>query len=217
MVADIYEMGSPIDAFGVYSRYRDPDEELVTIGTEGFVNESQLLFAKNRYFVRLSPSGTVTMEKSVFLSCAQSIAKGIPDDSSPRKTLDALRIPEIIPKTEVYIAQGVLGYAFFKKGLIEDAHLICNTVRVFVILRFSPNLEQAFHEEYVAYLESHVQSSLETQRTNVTCTHKTCRLPVIPFIKPGAVRQAVSLGAANFPSDRLIPMIRRLSIPHTVM
>ena len=55
IVADIYEMGSPIDAFGIYSRYRDPDEELVSIGTEGFVNESQLLFAKDRYFVRLSP------------------------------------------------------------------------------------------------------------------------------------------------------------------
>ncbi len=36
IVADIYEMGSSMDAFGIYSRYRDPDEELVDIGTEGF-------------------------------------------------------------------------------------------------------------------------------------------------------------------------------------
>ena len=29
IIADIYEMGSPLEAFGIYSRYRDPDEESV--------------------------------------------------------------------------------------------------------------------------------------------------------------------------------------------
>jgi hypothetical protein len=153
IVADIYEMGSPIDAFGIYSRYRDPDEELIPIGTEGFVNESQLLFAKNRYFVRLSPSGTVTMEKSIFLNCAQSIAKGIPNDSSTQKVLDAIRIPEMIPKTEAYIAQGVLGYAFFNKGLTADAQLDGNTIRVIVILEDSPQSSERAFNEYKAYLE----------------------------------------------------------------
>ena len=61
------------------------------------------------------------MEKSIFLTCAQSIAKRIPGDSSPRKVLDILKVPDIIPKTETYIVQGVLGYAFFKKGLTADA------------------------------------------------------------------------------------------------
>ena len=163
IVVDIYEMGSPMDAFGIYSRYRDPDEESVTIGTEGFVNESQLLFAKNRYFVRLSPSGTVTMEKSIFLACAHSISKNIPDDQSPQKALNVIGIPEIVPKTETYIAQGVLGYAFFKKGLIADALLDGNTIRIFVILEdSSQSSEQAFNE-YKAYLEkSHAEFSLTT-------------------------------------------------------
>lgn len=153
IVADIYEMGSSMDAFGIYSRYRDPDEELVDIGTEGFVNESQLLFAKNRYYVRLSPSGTVTMEKSIFLACAQSIAKNIPDDPSLRKVLDVIRIPEIVQKTETYIVQGVLGYAFFKKGLVADAHLDGNAIRIFLIFEDSPQSSEKVFNEYKAYLE----------------------------------------------------------------
>jgi len=153
IVADIYEMGSSMDAFGIYSRYRDPDEELVDIGTEGFVNESQLLFAKNRYYVRLSPSGTVTMEKSIFLACAQSIAKNIPDDPSLRKVLDVIRIPEIVPRTETYIVQGVLGYAFFKKGLVADAHLDGNTIRIFLVFEDSPQSSEKVFNEYKAYLE----------------------------------------------------------------
>jgi hypothetical protein len=153
IVADIYEMGSPIDAFGIYSRYRDPDEELVSIGTEGFVNESQLLFAKDRYFVRLSPTGTVTMEKSIFLTFAQSIAKRIPGDSSPLTVLDILKIPDLIPKTETYIVQGVLGYAFFKKGLTADAKLDGNVIRIFVVLEDSPESSGKAFDEYKVYLE----------------------------------------------------------------
>lgn len=153
IVVEIYEMGSAIDAFGIYSRYRDPDEELVSIGTEGFVNDSQLLFAKNRFFVRLSPSGTVTLEKLIFLACAQSIAKNIPDDPSPRAVLDIIRIAEIVPKTETYIVKGVLGYSFFRKGLAADARLNGNTIRIFVVFEDSPRSAEKAFSEYTAYLE----------------------------------------------------------------
>jgi hypothetical protein len=153
IVADVYEMGSPIDAFGVYSRYRDPDEELISLGTEGFANESQLLFSKDRYFIRLSPTGTVTLEKSVFLTCAESIAKRIPGDSAPLKVLDILKIPDLVPKTETYMVQGVLGYAFFKKGLTADARLDGKIVRIFVILEDSSESTGKTFDEYKAYLE----------------------------------------------------------------
>lgn len=169
IVADIYEMGSALDAFGIYSRYRDPDEESVSIGTEGFVNDSQLLFAKNRYFVRLSPSGTITMEKSIFLSCAQSVAKNIPEDPSPQTKLDIIRIPEIVPKTETYIVQGVLGYSFFRKGLVADARLNDNTMRIFVVFEDSPQSAEKAFSEYTAYLEkSQAVFSVSTKGTTST-------------------------------------------------
>lgn len=151
IIADIYELGSPLEAFGIYSRYRDPDEESVNIGTEGFVNESQLLFAKNRFFVRLSPSGTVTMEKAVFLAFAQSVAKKIPD-SKPPKVLDILNVPGITPRTQTYITQGVLGYAFFKKGLTADANLDGNIARAFIILEESEESASRAFDEYKNYL-----------------------------------------------------------------
>ena len=215
VVADIYEMGSPIDAFGIYSRYRDPDEELVTIGTEGFVNESQLLFAKNRFFVRLSPSGTVTMEKSVFLSCAQSIAKGIPDDSSPRKTLDVLRIPEIIPKTEVYIAQGVLGYAFFKKGLIADARFDGNTVRVFVILEDSLQSSEQTFNEYTTYLEkSRAEFSVRIDNNMPTIVARDPLYKGLVLVRSGSFL----LGAAKLTNPTsAIPLIKKIQSRIPVM
>jgi len=188
IVAEIYEMGSSVDAFGIYSRYRDPDEESVSIGTEGFVNDSQLLFAKNRYFVRLSPSGTVTLEKLIFLACAQSIAKNIPDDSSPRTVLDIIRIPEIVPKTETYIVRGVLGYSFFRKGLAADARLNDKTIRIFVVFEDSPRSAEKAFNEYKTYLEkSQADFSVSTDGNTSTINARDPLYKGLALMRSGSI------------------------------
>lgn len=153
VVADIYEMASPLDAFGIYSRYRDADEEPVNIGTEGFVNDSQLLFAKDRYFVRLAPSGTVTLDKSVFVACAKAIAQRITGGASPPKELNILAIEEVIRRSETYVPQAVLGYPFFKRGLLADGKLGEDMARVFIIFEDSERTAGQAFQEYRAYLE----------------------------------------------------------------
>jgi hypothetical protein len=153
LVADLYEMGSPLDAFGIYSRYRDPEAESIKVGSEGFISESQLMFYKDRYFGRLSPSGTATLARSVFLACATAMADKISGTSSPPGVLAVLRIPAVISGTETYIAQSVLGYAFFKKGLTADATLDNNRIRIFVVLDDSPDASSRTLSEYQSYLE----------------------------------------------------------------
>jgi hypothetical protein len=214
IVADIYEMGSPIDAFGIYSRYRDPDEESVSIGSEGFVNESQLLFAKDRYFVRLSPSGTVTMEKSIFLACAQSIAKMIPD-SAPLKDLEILNVPGVIPRTKTYISQGVLGYAFFRKGLLADANLEGNVIRVFVILETSAQSAAEVFEEYRAYLEkSKAGFSMNKDGSSSMIIARDPLYKGLALIHSGSVL----IGAAKLADpERAIPMIKQIQSRTTIM
>jgi hypothetical protein len=214
LVADIYEMGSPIDAFGIYSRYRDHGEEPVSIGTEGFINESQLLFAKNRYFVRLAPSGTVTMEKTVFLACAQSIARKIPD-APPPTALDILKIPETIPRTETYMTQGVLGYAFFKKGLTADAKLDDNVVRIFVVLEDSPASAIRAFDEYKAYLEkSKAEFSVKTDGNVATIIARD------PLYRGLVLTQSGSylVGAAKLATpEGAIPIIKKIQSRTPIM
>jgi hypothetical protein len=214
IAADIYEMGSPIDAFGIYSRYRDPDEESVSIGSEGFVNDSQLLFAKDRYFVRLSPSGTVTMEKTIFLACAQSIAKRIPD-SAPLKELDILNFPGVIPRSKTYISQGVLGYAFFRKGLLADANLDGNVIRVFVVLEKSAQSAAEAFEEYRAYLEkSKAGFSVNKDGSYSMIVARDPLYKGLVLIHSGTFL----IGAAKLADpERAIPMIKQIQSRTTIM
>ncbi|HTZ18349.1 MAG TPA: DUF6599 family protein [Dissulfurispiraceae bacterium] len=119
--ADVYKMGSLIDAFGMYANYRRVDDIQTSIGAEGIVSPSQMLFYQDRYFVRLQAGGTLKIDKDVFLECAISISKNLPSGSGKPEQLDALMISPVVQKSERYIAQSLLGYSFFNRGLMADA------------------------------------------------------------------------------------------------
>jgi len=169
LIADVYKMGSLLDAFGIYSNYRMPYTEEVKVGSEGFMTGSQLMFYQDRYFVRLASSGTLTLEHAVFVACAEAIAKNLPGKSSRPEELEILKIPDVTQKTEKYIAQSVLGYAFFKKGLTTDATLDGDPIRVFVILDESQNASVRTFDQYINYLkESDIQPQTNKDASGIT-------------------------------------------------
>ncbi|MEI6153747.1 MAG: DUF6599 family protein [Deltaproteobacteria bacterium] len=169
LAADIYKMGSPLDAFGIYSRYRNPDAPESRIGSGSFVNDSQLMFYQDRYFIQLSASGSTNPEQNVFIDCAKAIAKNIPGGSSRPAELEFLNIPGITPRTETYISQSVLGYAFFKKGLTARAILDGESVRIFVILGESEKDAGDMFMRYTAYLkDAGVQPQINNKKSGAT-------------------------------------------------
>jgi hypothetical protein len=137
MAADVYEMGSDLEAFGIYANYRKPGAEPGKAGTEGFVSPSQLMFYQGRYFVQLNASGASTLDPAVFLNLAGLISRNLPASSQSPPELTLLKISALVPHTEKYIPQSVLGYPFFKKGLTAQALLDGRPVRIFVLLEGS--------------------------------------------------------------------------------
>jgi hypothetical protein len=153
VVADIYAMGSHIDAFGIYSNYRDADAEKIKLGADGFVEDTQLMFYKDRYFVRLSASGTVAGVKTKLVAAAREIDRKLPGKSSPPGEIALINIPGVNPDTIRYLAHGVLGYGFFKKGLTADMTIDGGTAKAFVIINPSPDDASGAFLRYVEYLE----------------------------------------------------------------
>lgn len=169
LAVDIYKMGSPLDAFGIYSRYRDPDAPEAKIGSGSFVNDSQLMFYQDKYFVQLSASGSMNPEPNVFIDCAKAIVKNIPGGASRPEELGFLNIPDITPRTETYISQSVLGYAFFKKGLVARAILDAESVRIFVVLGESEKDASDMFMRYTVYLkDADIQPQINSKKGGTT-------------------------------------------------
>jgi len=150
--ADVYKMGSPLDAFGIYSSYRRSDDEAANAGAEGTVSSSLTLFYQGRYFVRLQASGVLNIEKDVFLNCARAIARNIPDAPARPSELEVFSIPSIVKGTERYIAKSLLGYEFLRRGLTADVMLAGKQVQFFVALENSGEAARGAFGQYRSYL-----------------------------------------------------------------
>ena len=103
IVANIFRMGSLLDAFGIFASYRDPTAEQITLGAEGFIDEAQLMFYQDRYFVRIEASGAVPGHRRVRFGRAprQYPAASRRVEEKPRE-LDFLKVPGTIPLTDRY-------------------------------------------------------------------------------------------------------------------
>ena len=57
LTADIYDMGNPEDAFGIYAAERSLGYKFMALGVEGYQSEGILNFLQDHYYVKLSGSG----------------------------------------------------------------------------------------------------------------------------------------------------------------
>ncbi len=151
--ADVYTMGSLLDAFGMYANYRRKDSAEAGIGAEGTVTPSQLLFYQDRYLVRLQVTGATTLSPDVFLACARAISRNLPSNRGRPKELDAFMVPAVVKKSERYIAQSLLGYDFFRRGLIAEALLNGVPVQVFLVPEQSRDAARKTFDQYRTYLK----------------------------------------------------------------
>jgi hypothetical protein len=151
---DIYKMGSLIDAFGIYAGYRSKSDPDVRIGAEGTVSSSQLFFYQDRHFVRLQVTGATELSEDVFLSCAKSISQNLPNNLDRPKELDIFMIPALEQKSVRYIAQSLLGYSFFRRGITADINLKAGTAQVFLVPEESAEMAQKAVDLYIVYLKA---------------------------------------------------------------
>ena len=154
VVADVYRMGSPLDAFGIYSNYRKTDATFVAIGAEGFISSSQLMYYQDRYFVRLQASGTTSIGKEIFLAYGRAVSRNLPPGKGLPRELEVMRIQGVIPKSERYIAKSLLGYAFFHRGVIADAILDGERVQIFMAPEDSQDTARKSFDQYSSYLKA---------------------------------------------------------------
>jgi hypothetical protein len=153
LMVDVYRMGSLLDAFGIWSNYRKADAPGCNLGADCVLSSSQMLFYQERYFVRLQATGTPTPGQDVFLACGRAISTKLPPGKDRPGELEIFRVRGVVPKTERYLPQSVLGYPFFRRGMTAEANLNGERAQVFVVFEdFAAAARKAF-DQYLASLK----------------------------------------------------------------
>ncbi len=174
VVVDVYRMGSLLNAFGIYSNYRRADAAGTAIGAEGFVSSSQLMFYQDRYFVRIQVTGATSLEQELFVAFGRNVSQNLPPNTGRPRGLEVLSgIPGVVTKSERYLAQSLLGYAFFRRGMIADAVMGGERVQVFVVYENTTDAARKAFDDYLSYLK------VEGQKLNVTGTTNRISLTAV--------------------------------------
>lgn len=151
--AQVYRMGSLLEAFGIYSNYRYAEAEALAVGEDGFIDDYQAMFYQDRYFVRLSAYGDPRDNRADLVACARAISVLLPASKKVPAELGLLAGEAFVPRSLRYIAKSLLGYAFFPRGLEAEAEIAGNRLRVYVVMTAAPEAAEEALGRYLEYLE----------------------------------------------------------------
>jgi len=109
---DIYDMGNVVQAFGVFSRFRNEDRP-GGFGLDSYLDDHSAFFYKGKYFVMAYSTESNSDLMSQF---SKLIAFKISDSSPPPKEIRYFPRNGLKPGSIQYFSEGLLGHQFLKRG-----------------------------------------------------------------------------------------------------
>jgi hypothetical protein len=110
VTVDVFDMGSPDTAFGMYAAERAPHYRFVTIGAEGYQDEGVLNFLQDRYYVKLAGFGAGA--DGVLEAFARALSVRIGANPALPALLARLPFESRKPHSEQYMPTNPLGHSF---------------------------------------------------------------------------------------------------------
>jgi hypothetical protein len=129
---DIYEHGSPRNAFGIYSQERPLNGEFLAIGSQGCRDTGMLNFIKGNYFVKLSGVGLDINEPKIFQQFATETVKRLPGVAALPQELAVFPDKGKVAHSEQYQAKNFLGHEFLHSVFLTEYNLAGKKVAVFL-------------------------------------------------------------------------------------
>lgn len=109
---DIYDMVTPLRAFGIFSRFRQ-SESPAGIGLDSYLKDKYALFYKDRYFVMLQSSHS---DDNFLKELSKTIEMRISGNSAPPLEIGYFPKNGLKPGSVEYYPEGLLGNQFRKGG-----------------------------------------------------------------------------------------------------
>jgi hypothetical protein len=109
---DIYDMGNVLQAFGIFSRFRDEDRP-GGIGLDSYLDDRSVFFYKGKYFVMLyaTESNPPLLRQWSIIISSKTV-----DHSPPPKEIGYFPQNGLKPGSIQYFSEGLLGHQFLKRG-----------------------------------------------------------------------------------------------------
>lgn len=150
VTVEIYDMGSPINAFGIYSTECSSDAERVDIAAEGALAlPYQCLLLKDRHYVKLNLYKG-ELEKDSAVKLLRSLAAALPGGDGWPAELDLLPAEDRVAGSLGYTREAYLGMSALRECVHADYKDGEKSYPRFIMLAESARARQAAWERMAA-------------------------------------------------------------------
>jgi hypothetical protein len=153
ITVDIYNMGTKLNAFGMFQAKRGPETSSSKIGAASFGKDGYFVFYKQNYYVEILSFVSNDQWAKKHIVIARKVAERIQGDSSPPHELSYFSESGRIAGSQKYVRGGILGHAFLDRGLICNYRIDGEITSAFVAFFPSREVASRSFEAYKDFLQ----------------------------------------------------------------
>lgn len=110
----IFDMGSPTNAFGVFSTERSQGEPSLNLGRAGYRSDANYFIWKGQYYIRIISSEATDEFQRVGMQLARKTTDCLPDSGKQVWGLTALPLKDRMPESVQYFKVDAMGLDFMR-------------------------------------------------------------------------------------------------------
>jgi len=115
---DIYNMGAPANAFGIYSAECSPDYHFLPIGAEGYGTNEILNFFQGEFYVKLSGFSDKEKTGPVLERFAQAVSRRIGPSTPMPEFLSLFPAQHLVAHSGKFLKKSPLGHDFLSPAIL---------------------------------------------------------------------------------------------------
>jgi len=133
LTVEVYDMGMPTNAFGIFSAERYPENGPVAVGDVAYLDGESLNFAAGRYYVKLLSYGLGERTAAALADYGRKLAAAVPFKGALPASLSLFPTQNLVARSEKYIRKNFLGYDFLHDGYTAAYNLNGQEIEGFLV------------------------------------------------------------------------------------
>ncbi len=118
LTLEIYDMGLPLNAFGIFSSERYPDNPDLNIGNAGYLEEEVLNFISGSYYLKLICYNGGEETADYLQLFAREVESRIKDKGSLPEIFKLFPPENLVKNSEKFIKKNFMGFDFLSQGYL---------------------------------------------------------------------------------------------------
>ena len=118
MTLEIYDMGTAVNAFGIFGAERYPDNAAVPVGELGYFEGEALNFLTGRFYIKMLAFGLGQGTEPFLREAGLKVASRIKTAGGLPALVLAFPKEGLVARSEKYIKKNFMGYEFLRDGYV---------------------------------------------------------------------------------------------------